>query len=391
MFEELAAAIDNLGAIPVDGNALRTLCMLRDQLDARLAAALSDFDAGQLWDLDAATSLHGWLVDQARLTKSDAWRTAKVATWVARIPVTVAAWGEGRLSGGQVQVIVAQLNSRRLPYWLDAEATLLPVLARLSIPDTIVRLRQWAEMVDAIDAGDEPPEEPERSLHLSRTLDERGELRGSFDPTSTTILDTALGVAERRDGDDEQRAASQRRADALVDIAQFFLDHHHRPPKRRHRPHVNLTVGLDDLRDGKPGVTIDGHTIAHPDAAAWICDSTLRRVLLAGSELLDYGLAERSAPAPLFAAVAERDRTCRWPGCDRKPKHCDAHHIHAWWHNGPTRLDNLILLCGRHHRRLHRPGHHAKLLPDTTVEITTPTGQVLTSPPPRAGPLSDTT
>lgn len=52
---------------------------------------------------------------------------------------------------------------------------------------------------------------------------------------------------------------------------------------------------------------------------------------------------------------------------------CDGHHIHWFSKGGPT-LDNLVLLCRRHHRRLHRPGWHAKLLPDATFEVTDPTG-----------------
>lgn len=33
---------------------------------------------------------------------------------------------------------------------------------------------------------------------------------------------------------------------------------------------------------------------------------------------------------------------------------CHAHHIIAWQDGGPTVLDNLVLLCGYHHRLVHR-------------------------------------
>jgi hypothetical protein len=32
---------------------------------------------------------------------------------------------------------------------------------------------------------------------------------------------------------------------------------------------------------------------------------------------------------------------------------CDLHHIVPWWQGGPTDLDNLAMLCGRHHDRVH--------------------------------------
>jgi hypothetical protein len=34
----------------------------------------------------------------------------------------------------------------------------------------------------------------------------------------------------------------------------------------------------------------------------------------------------------------------------------DAHHIRHWCDGGETRLDNLILLCRRHHALLHQEG-----------------------------------
>lgn len=36
--------------------------------------------------------------------------------------------------------------------------------------------------------------------------------------------------------------------------------------------------------------------------------------------------------------VGARDRGCVFPGCDRGPAQCEAHHIHPWWAAGPTSL-----------------------------------------------------
>ena len=40
--------------------------------------------------------------------------------------------------------------------------------------------------------------------------------------------------------------------------------------------------------------------------------------------------------------VIARDRHCRFPGCRRPARWCDAHHIIHWLDLGPTDLDNLI-------------------------------------------------
>jgi hypothetical protein len=97
------------------------------------------------------------------------------------------------------------------------------------------------------------------------------------------------------------------------------------------------------------------------------------------SEILDYGRGQRVVPANLFHAIVVRDRHCRYPGCDRPPDWCDAHHVTHWLDHGPTSLGNCMLLCRRHHRRLHQPGYCAVLDADGTVTVVTPTGVVLTS------------
>ncbi len=51
-----------------------------------------------------------------------------------------------------------------------------------------------------------------------------------------------------------------------------------------------------------------------------------------------------------------------------------------------TCMANLVLLCSRHHHRLHQPGWHAKLRPDATLEVTDPNGRHWATAPPRAGP-----
>jgi predicted restriction endonuclease len=58
----------------------------------------------------------------------------------------------------------------------------------------------------------------------------------------------------------------------------------------------------------------------------------------------------------LRKALVVRDRGCRFPGCDRPPDWTDAHHIQHWADGGETRMENLLLLCRRHHRMVHEEG-----------------------------------
>ncbi len=87
------------------------------------------------------------------------------------------------------------------------------------------------------------------------------------------------------------------------------------------------------------------------------CDAKVSRVITRGrSEPLDVGRAVRTVTPAQRKALAVRDRSCRFPGCDRPPTWCDAHHIKHWLDRGRTDLDNLILLCRRHHTLVHEHG-----------------------------------
>jgi hypothetical protein len=144
----------------------------------------------------------------------------------------------------------------------------------------------------------------------------------------------------------------------------------------RHRPHLNLVVDLERFE----GAVVDGPALDRPSLERLACDATLHRVLTRGRPtILDDGRATRTVPAPLWAALVVRDRQCRFPDCDRPSAWCEGHHVRHWKDGGSTSLDNLALLCSRHHHRCHLPGWSAKLLPDATFEVTGPDGRHLVS------------
>ncbi len=71
---------------------------------------------------------------------------------------------------------------------------------------------------------------------------------------------------------------------------------------------------------------------------------------------LDVGRKRRSVPVALRRVLEHRDGGCRFPGCCVGLRFCDAHHLTHWAMSGETRLDNLLLLCRRHHRAVHEMG-----------------------------------
>ena len=84
------------------------------------------------------------------------------------------------------------------------------------------------------------------------------------------------------------------------------------------------------------------------------CDAGKVRITHRSGQILSVGRKTRTIPPPIRRALEFRDQGCRFPGCTSK--HCDAHHIVHWADSGETKLSNLVLLCRRHHRRLHEGG-----------------------------------
>ena len=70
---------------------------------------------------------------------------------------------------------------------------------------------------------------------------------------------------------------------------------------------------------------------------------------------LNVGRKTRTVPTAIRRALQARDKGCVFPGCCNT-RFVDAHHVKHWSAGGVTSLDNLILLCSRHHRLVHEGG-----------------------------------
>ena len=382
MFEELGTAIDALD-IPADSAALAAVVGLRDRLDARISDAVATHDHAGLWELDGATSMTAWLTDRAAMPRPRAAAMVSRARKLAHLPVTAGAWHDGVLSSGQVEAIAANLDPDTLALFAQHEAVMVPTLADLSVRDVAVAMGAWRECATA---HRDPKPEPAQTLHLSRTLGGRWRLDANLGAEGGELLATALRLAQNPDVDGEPaRSPATCRADALADICRHFLDHQQTRRAGRHRPHLNLILDLDRYQalPAAGAASVNGARLDRTTTDRLLCDTAIHRVLTHGrSAILDYGTATRTIPAPLYNTLVVRDRHCRFPGCDRPASWCEGHHIHPWQAGGPTQLANLVLLCSRHHHLLHRPRWHTKLLPDTTLEITDPTGHTRISHPP---------
>jgi hypothetical protein len=218
-------------------------------------------------------------------------------------------------------------------------------------------IAHWRHAVDpeAFVAG-ETDARTRRRLDISETIHAMTVLDGQLFGDDGAIVRTAIDAYDMPLAD-ETRTPTQRRADALVEMARQALGRGELSTSGGERPHLNVHVDLTTLeqRIGAPGADLDWGGVVSGEAARRLaCDAGVSRIITDGaSEPLDVGRRTRTIPAAIRRAVIARDRHCVAPGCDRPPGWCEIHHRRHWVDGGTTSIDNLELRCHPHHHDEH--------------------------------------
>ncbi len=295
-----------------------------------------------------------------------------------RLPVVAAALREGAVGSDHVDVITKTVQG--LPPHIGdadrtaAEHTLVDAAHRF---DARTLSRLGARIHAVLDQDGSPPNdrelaEPVNELHLTTRRDGRLALRGDFDPEASALITAALSpLAKPRPTTDtgpDPRTAAERNGDALVEVFHLVAAEGALPTEGGEKPHILVTIPLATLRTNHTapsGTTstsqdlgqaiLDGIGPIDAESARRIaCDARVIPVVLGSrSEPLDLGRASYTVSTALRRALVLRDGGCAFPGCDRTHRWCHSHHIRHWADDGPTEPNNLVLLCGRHHRLIH--------------------------------------
>jgi hypothetical protein len=315
---------------------------------------------------------------------SAASREIRTARSLERMPHTRGALGTGELTASAVQMLVWARQAHPAQFH-GSEQALVEAAKRLPARQLQHTVAHWRHKLDWEQGlKDAQRARDQRRLSVTTTILGMVRVDGDLDPETGESMLAALrdcvDGGRRRGDPDDQRSPTQRRVDALGEICRRWLDSSDRPLAGGERPHVSLVVDLEALERRSERRSEFAHVgPIHPEIARrWACDASISRVITrGGSEPLDVGRRTAIVPAPMRRAVIVRDRNCRFPGCDRPPPWCDAHHIVHWADGGPTAAGNLLLLCRRHHRMVHEPeGFRLNLVGDRPV-FTRPDGSVM--------------
>ncbi|MBU1226462.1 MAG: HNH endonuclease [Actinobacteria bacterium] len=337
--------------------AMADLRVAMARLEAAHSLMLGEVERRGLPALSGFGSTTGWLIarsgDPAGVCRS----RVGVARALPHMPRTREVFSRGGLSEPRVRMLARAWETNPEAFERD-EATLMSHAGNLHADGFGHLLRHWGRLADHEGHLREARRAYQaRRLWASVTWDGSVRIDGDLDPEGGATVITALGSMvdpTYRDPNDP-RSPAQRRADALVEICRRHLDDTLRPTIGGERPHLTLTVDLDTLQN-HPGGACDLDPVGPippQDARRVGCDATITTLATRGGQPFSVARATRIVSGPLRRALAARDHHCTHPGCTTPAAWCDAHHIHHWADGGPTRLDNLQLLCRRHHRLTH--------------------------------------
>ena len=362
-------------------------------LDAERLRRLAEIDRRRLYERDGHLSAASWLAVSHRVAWGHAREHVRVARAFEDMPRTRRALESGAVSMSAARVL-ASAHDADPEAFAAAEERLVEAAGVHAVADLHRVIARWRDRVER-ERGREGDAAgyAGRRLHASVTLGGMVRVDGDLDPEAgeslLTALRAVLDAEARTRGPDEDRTPAQRRHDALAEICTQWLNGRDRPVVAGERPHLTVTVDAGVLAGGVGSAAGAGSgggigeldhagTVSGAAVRQLACDASLMRVVMSGrSEPLDVGRRTPVVPPALRRAVIVRDRHCRFPGCDRPQAWCDAHHVRHWADGGPTGLGNLLLLCRRHHRMVHRPdGFALELVGDRPV-FRRPDGSVL--------------
>jgi hypothetical protein len=308
------------------------------------------------------------------------------------LPAVAAGFADGAITAGQVVLAAQVAEPERLAAAAERGIDVAVIDEALaataaSAPHATVKLAVGHYLACLDPDGPEPDPTEGRSLTLSRHADGCVSLRGQLDAVGGEKLQAALESivqAARPKGDTRTRA--QQQADALVQLADNALASGDLPTLRTVKPHVIVTIGVEDLMDPATGPdaaqTGFGAMISAAKARWVACDATISRMVLDPDGLpLDVGREKRVVPPHIRRAVERRDRHCVFAGCGAPTHWCDVHHLLEWVRDqGETSLENSALLCERHHTKVHH-GFRVDRPPDGRWRTYRPDGTQILIPP----------
>ena len=321
--------------------------------------------------------------DELQASKREAKRDVESAARLAELPATSEALASGEIPQGHARLIARASGES------DVDEALLVKAANTEPFDEFAQTVKRHQQ-DLADDDGQALLDRQRKNRKARIFEspESGMfvLTGEFDQITGARIATALTAKERKlwhREDPKARATPQQRmADALAELIC-------QPAGDGKSAGTDLLVIADfdvikqqldnpRLADGSPIPIVELHRLAlEANLLPSIFDTKAQDMWL--------GRRLRTATEAQRIALIARDQHCI--GCKANPLWCRAHHIIWWSKDGPTDVDNLVLVCDDCHHKIHDHGWQVHRDPDTGRYHLKPPNQTNPTPGQKRHPI----
>jgi hypothetical protein len=346
-----------------------------DSATHRLLTDIRAFDQAAGWLQQGALSCGHWLNWRCGIALGAAREKVRVANALAKLPAIDEALRRGEVSYSKVRAMTRVANPENELSLLDC--------ARSSTASQLERICRMLRRVEPT-VGEQETVDDRRWVRMEQTDDGMVRIVAQVTADEAALIMKACDLSARMGGPDvsaETRAGQEQasaarptgavtkkgdRVDGLVALAETML----RGAPTRSPVEVIFHVDADTLT----GNLEDGTAVSAETCQRLLCDAGVVPVLEdREGNPLDVGRRTRSIPAAIRRALQTRDEgCCRFPGCPNRL--VDAHHLQHWTDGGETKLENLFLVCRRHHILLHEGGFTVVKEAEGRLRFTNPRG-----------------
>ena len=398
------------------GAEITELCSYIYAAEHRFLTLIREFDEQRGWAwLGFHTCAH-WLNFNCGMGMNAARERVRIAHALGNLPKIDARFASGALSYSKVRAMTRIADAKNEDYLL--------MIAKHGTAYHVEKLvSKYRRVVRLNDADAARTEYDNRQLNCYTDWDGSLVIKGRFPAEQGALIVKALemamekqfsekadvGAASRRDRagtalpqDDvdvsadhvplgqtsespEPEPIATRRADALAEVAETYMNSEPVPNATADRyqvvvhvldragtalpqalPQAGIDRGHGPLPQEDPHIE-DGPHVSAETSRRIACDCSLLGIREdERGEPLSIGRKTRSIPPAMRRALRIRDGGCRFPGCTND-RFVDGHHIQHWADGGETSLDNLVLLCRRHHHLVHEGGFTCEKTSDGEV------------------------
>ena len=357
----------------------------------RFLLLIAEHDRRGAWEHWECRSMAHWLSFKCGLSMNTARDHVRTARRLIDMPLVRSEFARGALSYSKVRALARVCQPTN-------EADLLSVALHASasqLETVCSHLRHIQDRNAQEDALHDAESDARLRMHLTLDNDAAGHGTGRFriPGHEMEVLQRALATASH-DLDERDQPATN--AAALLELARAYLAN----PSTGPGPQPEIIVHFDaaavvaagtDIGDAANPARVGGAPDSGPQSGPdsdpdsdrstdqtdqmikshWpvrsamgrifsiallnrlACNAGIRTVAdLPDGTRLNVGRHRRTPSPEQRRALAARDLHCRFPGCDTRQR-LHAHHVVWWSHGGSTDIENLILLCPKHHHAIH--------------------------------------